>query len=230
LIRVKRHKKMNDNIKMELDSPTRCVQEYCFTTTFGIGETSKTELDKKELSDKIINIKLHFSKASSDNFSLFRNTNKLNCAKMVSTNIDVQELIKHTTFIIPNTNKIYIDYVLFKSYAHNEVYDALIKNVIHLFNTCIESHNSFEIHVDLNTFSISAAQRYKPLIQILCNECLSSQTPLMSYLTTFRIYNTPYMIDSISAIFRPFISDQIKNKVEFVSRKDSMNHKEVLFR
>lgn len=190
----------------------------------------ENEVDRKELSDKINNIKTLFSKSSSETFSLFRSTNKLNCAKMVSDNIDIQELIKHTTLIIPNTNKIYIDYIVFKSYAHDQVYDILIKNVIHLFNACIESHNSFEIHLDLNTFSISAAQRYKPLIQILCNECLSSQTPLMSYLTTFRIYNTPYMIDSISTIFRPFISDQIKNKVEFVSRKDSVNHKEVLFR
>jgi len=38
------------------------------------------------------------------------------------------------------------------------------------------------------------------------------------------------MIDSISSIFRPFISDQIKNNVEFINRKDSMNHKEMLFR
>lgn len=199
---------MNDNIKMELEN----------------------EVHRKELSDKINNIKTFFSKSSSETFSLFRSTNKLNCAKMVSDNIDIQDLIKHTTLIIPNTNKIYIDYVMFKSYAHDQVYDILIKNVIHLFNTCIESHNSFEIHLDLNTFSISAAQRYKPLIQILCNECLSSQTPLMSYLTTFRIYNTPYMIDSISTIFRPFISDHIKKKVEFMSRKDSVDHKEMLFR
>ena len=189
----------------------------------------ETELDKKEVSDKINNIKTLFSKSSSGNFSLFRSTNKLNCAKMVSTNIDIQELIKHTTLIIPNTNKIYIDYVLFKSYAHDQVYDVLIQHLIHLFNMCIESHNSFEIHIDLNTFSISAAQRYKPVIQILCNQCLSSQTPLMSYLTIFRIYNTPYMIDSISAIFRPFISDQIKSKVEFINRKDSIHHKEMLF-
>lgn len=215
---------------MELDSPTHCVEEYRFTTTFGVHETSKTTLDKKEMSDKINNIKEVFSKSPSDNFSLFRSTNKLNCAKMVSTNIDVNELIKHTAFIIPNTNKIYVDYLLFKSYAHDQVYDILTQYVIHLFNVCIESHNSFEIHLDLNTFSISAAQRYKPFIHRLCNECLSNQTTLKSHLTTFRIYNTPYMIDSISAIFRPFISDQIKSKVEFVNRKDSINHKEVLFR
>jgi hypothetical protein len=188
------------------------------------------ELDKREMSGKISNIKELFLKSSSGNFSLFRSTNKLNCAKMVSSNIDIQDLIKHTTFIIPNTNKIYIDYLLFKSYAHDQVYDVLIQYVIHLFNVCIESHNSFEIHIDLNTFSISAAQRYKPAIQILCNECLSRETSLMSHLTIFRIYNTPYMIDSISAIFRPFISDQIKSKVEFVNRKDSINHREALFR
>ena len=204
---------------MELDSPA------CFASTLGVSEISKTEI-----SDKINNIKQLFSKSSSGNFSLFRSTNKLNCAKMVSSNIDIQELIKNTTFIIPNTNKIYIDYVLFKSYANDQVYNTLIQYVILLFHTCIESHNSFEIHIDLNTFSISAAQRYKPAIQMLCNECLSSQTSLMSYLTIFRIYNTPYMIDSISAIFRPFISDQIKNKVEFVNRKDSVNHREALFR
>jgi hypothetical protein len=214
---------------MELDSTTRCVEEYCFTTTFGIRETSKTELDKKEISDKINNIKDNF-KSSTATLSIFKNTNKLNCAKMVSDNMNIQELIKHTIFIIPNTNKIYMDYALFKTYAHDQIYDILIQYVIHLFNICIESHNSFELHIDLNTFSISAAQRYKPAIQKFCNECLSNGTDMMLHLSIFRIYNTPSMIDSISSIFRPFISDQIKNNVEFINRKDSMNHKEMLFR
>lgn len=220
---------MDDKYKMELDSPKQYVEEYCFTTTLGIRETSKTELDKKEISDKIKNIKENFT-SSSTTLSIFKSTNKLNCAKMVSANIDIQELIKHTIFIIPNTNKIYVDYVLFKSYAHDQIYDILIQYVIHLFNICIESHNSFEIHIDLNTFSISAAQRYKQAIQKFCSECLSNHADMMSYLNTFRIYNTPSMIDSISAIFRPFISDHIKNKVEFVNRKDSADHKEMLFR
>lgn len=214
---------------MELDSPTRCLEEYCFTTTFGVRETSKTELDKKEISDKINNIKDNY-KSSTATLSIFKNTNKLNCAKMVSDNMNIQELIKHTIFIIPNTNKIYLDYTLFKSYAHDQIYDVLIQYVIHLFNVCIESHNSFELHIDLNTFSISAAQRYKPAIQKFCNECLSNGTDMMLHLSIFRIYNTPSMIDSISSIFRPFISDQIKNNVEFINRKDSVNHKEMLFR
>jgi len=190
----------------------------------------ETESEKKEISDKIKNIKDLFLKSPSMNLSFFKNTNKINCAKMVSANVDIQELIKHTAFIIPNTNKIYVDYILFKSYAHDEVYDALIQYVIQLFIFCIESHNSFEIHIDLNTFSISAAQRYKPMIQKFCNECLSNSITMMAYLTTFRIYNTPSMIDSISLVFRPFISDHVKNKVEFINRKDSVDHKEVLFK
>lgn len=189
----------------------------------------ETESEKREISDKIKNIKENFM-SSRANLSIFKTTNKLNCAKTVSANIDIQELIKHTIFIIPNTNKIYVDYILFKTYAHDQIYDTLIQYVIHLFNICIESHNLFEIHIDLNTFSISAAQRYKPAIQKFCNECLSNHANMMSYLNIFRIYNTPSMIDSISAIFRPFISDQIKNKVVFVNRKDSANHKEILFR
>jgi len=186
------------------------------------------EPDKKEISEKIKNIKDMFA-SSSMNASIFKNTNKLNCAKMVSDNMNIQELIKHTIFIIPNTNKIYMDYALFKTYAHDQIYDILIQYVIHLFNVCIESHNSFELHIDLNTFSISAAQRYKPAIQKFCNECLSNGTDMMLHLSIFRIYNTPSMIDSISSIFRPFISDQIKNNVEFINRKDSVNHKEMLF-
>jgi hypothetical protein len=191
----------------------------------------ETEIEKKkDMSDKIQNIKDNFLKNAASNLSFFKNTNKLNCAKEVSSNIDIQELIKHTAFIIPNTNRVYFDYMFFKSYAHDQIYDVLINYVLHLFYACAEAHNSFEIHIDLNTFSISAAQRYKPAIQKFCNECLSNHANTMSRLTVFRIYNTPSMIDSISAIFRPFISDQIRNKVEFVNRKDSVDHKETLFR
>jgi hypothetical protein len=191
----------------------------------------ETEIEKKkDMSDKIQNIKDQFFKSSASNLSFFKSTNKMNCAKEVSSNIDIHELIKHTVFIIPNTNRVYFDYMFFKSYAHDQIYEILIKYVLHLFGACAEANNSFEIHIDLNTFSISAAQRYKPAIQKFCNECLSNHTTTMSRLTVFRIYNTPSMIDSISAIFRPFISDQIRNKVEFVNRKDSVDHKETLFR
>jgi hypothetical protein len=184
---------------------------------------------ESEIPNKIKQIKESFYANSSMASGLFKNTNKLNCAKMVSDNIDIHLLIQQTVYVIPSTNKVFFDYTLFKTYANESVYDTIIKYSINLFQECIEKHNTFEMHMDLNTFSISAAQRYKPAILFFCNECLTNQTFIMSRLTVFRVYNTPSMIDSISKMVKPFVSDQIRNKVELIDRIKSLEYKEALF-
>jgi hypothetical protein len=132
--------------------------------------------------------------------------------------------MKNTVFIIPETNKIFFNYSMFKTYANPSVYVMMIKYILTLFDECIRIYNKFEIHVDLNTFSISAAHRYKSAIEMFCSEFLSSKNKITIYehLERFYLYNTPSMIDNISMLLSPFINDQVRYKIEYVSKKDSI--------
>ena len=138
---------------------------------------------------------------------------KADCAVTVSQNIPLDLLFKETFYIIPNTNRVYIDYPLFKTFANPTVYGEIVKYVLGLFTKCIETYGTFETHVNLKSFTMTAAQRYREIIRLFCNECLNRDTTFSVHLDQFCIYHSPKMLDAISAIFSGFIDEQIRSKI-----------------
>jgi hypothetical protein len=179
--------------------------------------------NQEEIKSKIVDVHNIFYSTNPRNY-IFKNSQKIECAEQVAQNIDLNLLMKNTVFIIPETNKIFFNYSMFKTYANPSVYVMMIKYILTLFDECIRIYNKFEIHVDLNTFSISAAHRYKSAIEMFCSEFLSSKNKITIYehLERFYLYNTPSMIDNISMLLSPFINDQVRYKIEYVSKKDSI--------
>jgi hypothetical protein len=177
---------------------------------------------EEEVKSRITDIHNNFYSTHVRKF-MFKNSQKIECAEQVTQNIDVELLIKNTVFIFSDTNKIFFNYSMFKTYANPSVYVIMIKYILTLFDTCVQKYNKFQIHVDLNTFSISAAHRYKSAIEMFCSEFLSSNNRSAVYenLEKFYLYNTPSMIDNISMILSPFINDDVRSKIEYVSKRDS---------
>jgi len=73
----------------------------------------------------------------------------------------------------------------------------------------------------LNSFTVSACERYKDIIQIFCNECLRSNTRYSINLSKLVVYNSPNMIDSISRIILPFIDPIVRNKITLYNKLES---------
>ena len=42
---------------------------------------------------------------------------KNNCAELITQNISLNELLSKTIYIIPDTNKVFVDYTIFKTFA-----------------------------------------------------------------------------------------------------------------
>lgn len=143
----------------------------------------------------------------------FKNTQKLDCAAEITKNIQLDSLFKKTVFCENGTNRIYFDYIIFKSYGHPTIYDKLVEYILALFNECMDKYGHFEIHINLHSFTITAAQRYKDITCIFCNKCLGRNTEFASHLDNLHIYNPPKMIDTLSNIFAGFIDDSIRSKV-----------------
>jgi len=178
---------------------------------------------EEEVKSRITDIHNNFYSMHGRKF-MFKNSQKIECAEQVTQNIDIELLIKNTVFIFSDTNKIFFNYAMFKTYANPSVYVIMIKYILTLFDVCVQKYNKFQIHVDLNTFSISAAHRYKTAIEMFCSEFLSSKnrTAVYENLERFYLYNTPSMIDNISMVLSPFINDDVRSKIEYVSKRDSM--------
>lgn len=152
---------------------------------------------------------------------LFKTASKSQCASTICSEIGIATLLLHSIFIIPNTNRLFFDYTIFKSYANPENYSFIVDFISDKIKTCITTYGSYEVHVNLDTFSVSACQRYKEVIQLFCNRCISNNSGYSKELTVMYIYNAPYMFQQISNMLRPFIDYSVLGKIVLCEKSQS---------
>ena len=151
----------------------------------------------------------------------FKKSQKMDCAKKISEQFDLHTLISHTIYQIPDTNKLLFDYTVFKLYATPENYDTIIQYVLTLFEYVLMKYSCFEMNVILDTFTISAVERYKTVIQMFCDKCIASNTVYSKHMTQMNLYYTPSMIDSIRSVLRPFIDNNVYDRIVMYSKSES---------
>ena len=149
--------------------------------------------------------------------TFFKSTQKLDCAKTVSEEFNLIDLMKKSIYIIEESNKIFIEYLIVKHYLHPNNYNEVTDFIFNLCNKVIEKHGSFEIHANLKSFTISAAQRYSKLITDFCKKYLQDENRETG-LDYAYIYNAPNIIQIIQKFFSPFISENSKNKLVVVKQ------------
>ena len=153
--------------------------------------------------------------------SFFKKTQKLDCAKKISENFNIQELLQKTVYIIPNTNKIVFDYGVYKLYANPTNYESIVNYVIQNYDVILLKHPTIEANIILDGFTISAAERYKEAIRLFCTKCMNSSTKYSCLIKQMNIYYTPSMIDSISTILKPFVDVNVKERIFLYSKSES---------
>jgi hypothetical protein len=160
----------------------------------------------------------------------FKNKQKLNCATNISSQCDLNTLCSNTFIIIPNSNKIFMDYTVFKLYANPSNYNDIITYLYRLIQYCIDQYGNYEVHVNLDTFSVSSCHRYKDILKMYCDVCLNNATDFNVKLIKVYLYNIPNVFESISQILNPFIdkiviSKMVKfNKIDTKQILDSNNN------
>ena len=145
---------------------------------------------------------------------------KYDIAKEVLTRFDINMLLQKTAYIIPNTNKLFVNYQIFKQFAHPENYELFVKFVQNKIPPIIDKYGSFECHIDIDTFTVSAAERYKGVIEVFCQDVFDIS--FTKYLKYIYVYNVPSMIDNISLLLFKLIDKEIKDKIKLVSKSDSI--------
>jgi hypothetical protein len=59
----------------------------------------------------------------------FKSNQKMECASVVSNQIGINELIQNTIFLIPDTNSVFMDYTVFKTYATPDNYPKIVNYI-----------------------------------------------------------------------------------------------------
>lgn len=155
--------------------------------------------------------------------TVFKNTQKLQCAQHVSDQLDLNKMIQCTAFIVPNTNVIYYNYMVFKTYGNDNNHLIVYDYVVNLISRILEEYKTFEFHINLKSFTISACQRYYNMI---CSSFDDNKffTEKMSKMV---VYHTPNIVDQLTKLLYNSIKDVI-HKVEYC-HKESEERIKVLF-
>ena len=64
---------------------------------------------------------------------------KLQCAQTILENVQLEHLLAKMVYIIPNTNKVHLDYSIFKTFAHPHIYAHIVEYIISLLLSCIQT-------------------------------------------------------------------------------------------
>jgi hypothetical protein len=144
---------------------------------------------------------------------LFKNKQKMECASVVCENIPIEQLISKTVYILSDTNKLFFDYTIFKLFAHPTNFHYIVETVILFFNECIAKYSTFEFHINIESLTVSALERYKELIKYFCAKCAAANMRYSSKIENIYIHNCPKTFDNILTVLKPFIDPEIMAKI-----------------
>jgi hypothetical protein len=179
-----------------------------------------TSAKEQNTLDKISQVREAYYKENGKK-SFFKNKQKFNCADVVLRHISIDTLLKNTFWIVPGTNKVYFEYPVLKQFATPEIYIRIVEEVLKACSECVETHGSHEVHINLDTFTISAAHRFKDIIVMFCDECMRRETHFTERLVGIHLYNTPQIIDNISALLMPLIPPEVRPKLRIYTKQES---------
>jgi hypothetical protein len=131
--------------------------------------------------------------------------------------LTVPDLV-NLVFIIPDTNKIFINYSLFKACAQPSNYVELIQ----LFHEKIKElkvhYQMYEIHVNLTKFTPKAIAKYYSFTQLLYEMNVCD----MNEVTCLVVYNVSLLMNNISHLFVKYVGVEYKNKLILHEKEPSV--------
>lgn len=191
-------------------------------------------MSNPEMLELLNKLKADFYDQEGSKNVLFKKSQKLKCAETISKQMDLSTLLSHSAYFLPDKDIVYFDYAVFKLYANDSNYVQIIQYIIQLVDSYIDTHNvPFELHLNLNGFTISAAERYKEGIQLFCesmmyvNQCKNRQ--LVDHLQKLYIYYTPSVMETIMRLFHNFVDPTIYKRIVFLSKSESPEKIKALF-
>lgn len=153
----------------------------------------------------------------------FKKEQKLQLARNISENFELNRLLCESIYLIPETNRIYISYEILKHFASIDIIEQLFQYITTIYNECITKYGEFYIESDLNTVTISGIERLKPFIYGICDrfaiESEKNGFYYADYIIAINFYHIP---SSLVQMLRPYmLKGGLHNKLVFFSKEES---------
>lgn len=183
---------------------------------------------KTTLMDNIENIKTSYYEENGGKNMFFKNKQKQELSEKICSQMDVKQLIKESIFIVGETSNVFINYNLIKHYISMNILNDIFEHLIECYMKCIDTHGTIILHIDLNSITISALDRYKEIINVLFNKFKersdSTNIFFSSYTDKIVYYNTPSFMQHILLVLKPYMmmSKIDMSKIKLIDKSESV--------
>ena len=139
---------------------------------------------------------------------------KNNCAELITQNISLNELVSKTVYVIENTNIVFVDYTVFKSFATPSSYQAVVDSLVSNIISVINKWGTFEVHLNLNSLSVTGLDRYNSIFKVYYDTCCSNGLYYNEdKIDKIIILNTPTVISTLIPLIVRYTDPSIKSKI-----------------
>lgn len=154
--------------------------------------------------------------------AVFKTAQKHELAAQICSEFGQEELFASSVYPIRDTNKVYINYPVFKMFVNPSNYKEFVSFCQNIFNRVIQRHGTFECHVNLEGLTISAVERHQRVIELFCADPSErGGVEYTHYLTKVCIYNTPSIIDNITNLLKRLLDPDILNMLVKYTRGET---------
>lgn len=161
-----------------------------------------------------------------------KNKEKENCAVSVANQISIEEVMAQSFFTFPQRpDMFYMNYPIMKLYMNQNNYQSITDKLIQVLQTSVASGggDGIEVHINLNGFTVSAAERYKHIIEYFSHKCNEDNIVLTPFIAHVYIYYAPSAMPSIISLLQLFIQPDILARMTLISKEDSPQALQALF-
>jgi len=142
---------------------------------------------------------------------------KHDCATSITKSIGLDELLSQSIVAFDGF-KIFVDYTILKTFMCPANYVVVVDYLMNMINTIVRTNGKFHLHVNLNSLTISAIERYRELIMSISKRCIDNE--LEQYLDVFHMHNSPSFLTSTSNLLAPFMPDTVRKKIKFIHKNE----------
>lgn len=147
----------------------------------------------------------------------FKKQQKNDIAQQISNQFDINQLLHLTCY--SKDHQIIVDYPVLKLYAHPDNYKQIIHYIMNIYRQKL--NQKIDFHFNINGFTVTSAERYKDLIKMYFDVTQNAEFDVTQMTNKIYVYYTPSIITQLTQMLQTFISDEIKERVIYISKKDS---------
>lgn len=179
-------------------------------------------LSNIQIIQKIQDIKADFYAQNSKNI-FFKKSQKQDLSNRIIQEISVDNLIRVSIYKFSQSS-IFVDYSIIKIYIDTSIYEQLLDKLINIMLECTATgpNYTYEMHINLDGFTITSAERHKSVIEQFCQR-VNNNDVFFNKMTHMYIYNTPSMIETISKLFMYMVHPNIKEKMVKYDKEQSVD-------